>query len=196
MSTSEDVFHLYERNSLIYYDCKKQNKLDTCPDKSFGVCFCKYNCPIIPYNIGNENRKCSLSKKIYIAVGEECPICLENICSKQTAYLTHCGHSFHKKCLHDSYISYLLEYGEDDNENLPCPLCRKTINIDDFTNNIRYCSKRGSIDEIENFWITKQLSVPYICYSEGDCDKNHYLGMNKNCKKCKRYVKKGILSIT
>ena len=47
------------------------------------------------------------------------------------------------------------------------------------------------------YYLTKDktTSVPYICYLEGDndCDKNNYLGMNKNCKKCKRYVKKGIL---
>lgn len=41
--------------------------------------------------------------KCYINPQEDCSICLEKICNKSDAYLTNCGHAFHKSCLFKTY---------------------------------------------------------------------------------------------
>jgi hypothetical protein len=43
-------------------------------------------------------------------------------------------------------------------------------------------------DNLENFWLTKDFIIPEYC---DNIKNSHYLGMKKNCKKCKDYCKNG-----
>ena len=105
ISTAEDVFYLYERNSSWYYNCKKQLIFPICKSiysingNNNYECFCESNQIVKPITIGNQNVSCSLERKCYITPGKECPICFDKILRKSEAYLTGCGHAFHKKCI-------------------------------------------------------------------------------------------------
>ena len=69
MSTTEDVFWLYESNN---------NKNCSNSDKIF------QQLPVLHYTIGDQENKCDISRKTYIKIGDECPICLDPIQTKKT----------------------------------------------------------------------------------------------------------------
>lgn len=192
MTTLEDVFWLYERNSKIYLDCSNNNndndnQLDTCPSKIHNKCLCYLNYPVYPQVIGDQSLKCSFSRKTYIKFGEECSICLEKIIYKSNAFLSDCGHAFHKSCifkLFDSVKNNMYNKGTN------CALCRRRIMIyglDEIKNRYKYAP--GTLDELENFWLSITFNVPDLCYYGA----NHYLGFDKNCEKCINYRKTGLI---
>lgn len=173
MATAEDVFYLYERNSRHYYD--NENDIEYYEENKIN--------PVRPYTIGNQFVKCSLDRKIYIKPGEACPICFDNIEIKKNAYLTICGHSFHKKCIFDYY-----EHKRLDNpySQLRCPLCRFNNGHDLKSLEYRYhinVIKPNYCDDLENFWLNKDYKLLQICSK----NKKHFIGMNKNCQNCKKY---------
>ena len=45
----------------------------------------------------------NLTQKNYIRIGEECPICYDDIVNKKQAFLTECGHAFHYECIQNYY---------------------------------------------------------------------------------------------
>lgn len=49
--------------------------------------------------------------------GQECPICMETICTETGSHLTSCGHAFCGKC-----ILMYFHIG-----NVVCPICRETL---------------------------------------------------------------------
>jgi len=53
---------------------------------------------------------------------KECPICTENIENTGDGVTIHCGHSFHKKCIH----RWCKDKGE-----CTCPICRGKLNDGD-----------------------------------------------------------------
>jgi len=121
--------------------------------------------------------------KFYIRPGQECPICLEPIFTKSTAFLTPCGHGFHKKCIHQGFQTMWLTK----QAGIRCPLCRH-YHVGDY-NLDKYCiwsRKVNEIDKLENFWFSKDLQLGYPCVID-----NHYLGMKKNCHYCRKYQKTG-----
>ena len=164
MSTSEDIFWLYER--------------PTNYNKNM-----EYNC-VNPFTIGNQNIPCSFKRKTYIRPGEVCPICIDPILKKSEAYLTCCGHSFHKLCIFKCFESKSMnKYAS----NFKCPVCRKNQGMDMDDINYRYDAMSGSLDEVENFNIRNKYMRAEQCPS----NYNHYLGMNQNCSKCIKYRKTG-----
>jgi hypothetical protein len=164
MSTSEEVFALYEKNQL--FDTKKI---------------------IEPLTIGDPSIPCRFSVKTYIRPGEECAICLDKIQLKKDAYLTGCGHAFHRSCLFKTLES---KWREKLFRVLACPLCRCKLGIPEFLE--RYAIQDqdpNHLDIIENFWLTKDFLLPHFCsYTK---KKIHYLGMSRCCKQCKEYQEKG-----
>ena len=184
MATAEDIFYLYERNSTHYSNCSKNGKKDVCPTYNFDECFCCFSEPVNPITIGCSSVPCSLKRKCYIKQYEECPICMEKISRKCDAYLTSCGHSFHKQCIFKTAEEkWIKKYASQ----IRCPICRTSLGIDIHNINSRYNSIPGSLDDLENFWIRKDYIIPEIC----DTHWNHYLGLNKNCNTCLEYRKKG-----
>jgi hypothetical protein len=192
MSTDENVFYLYERNSSFYYDCKKQGNFEKCPNKFLNKCQCIYDQPVLPVSIGENDCRCHINKKCYIKPGEKCPICLEKILTKKNALLTPCGHSFHKTCIFEA-MEIIIPMLNGDSVN--CPICRSKLgwSLEDL--NIRYNAEPGSLDEIENFWWRDGLVPRSICQTN-KCVNDHYLGMNKNCENCLEYRKTGNIKIT
>lgn len=193
MSTAEDVFYLYERNSRIYYDCNYTNTIEECPDSWNNECYCYLKQDVKPFTIGDQREKCSLNRKCYIKHGDECPICFEPIMSKSKAFITSCGHHYHKKCilkyietkwLSSAYVSMAR-----------CPMCRHSLGHQELIQRYRssyydYNFKDDNgLDKLEDFWVTHEYRLPMFCSNE----YNHYLGMNNNCHICNIYRKKGEL---
>ena len=186
MSTAEDVFYLYERNLLCYTDCRKLDHRKCEVLEGDNDCYCHMDALVQPITIGNQYVPCSFKRKCYIKQGEECPICIEPIMNKTNAYLTCCGHSFHKLCIFKAFQQKNIDNVHD---KFNCPVCRTYLGTDMYEIFVRYNCKPGSLDFIENFLLTKEYIIPYIC-SRGE---DHYLGLNSNCISCKRYRKKGII---
>ena len=98
MSTTEDVYWLYERNKTTEYNgCVKLKK--ECLNLYDNKCYCIPTDIVLPTTIGCQDIKCRFKTKTYIKFNEECCICMESIIHKSNAHLTECGHAFHKKCL-------------------------------------------------------------------------------------------------
>ena len=190
MTTAEDVFWLYERNSKIYHNCKIADKIDTCPTYFNNTCFCFLEQSVYPFTIGNDEVPCNIKRKCYIKQGEECPICMEKILSKSNAYLSVCGHCFHKLCIFKCMeTKWVNSYAS----NFNCPMCRKNLGTEIHETNRRYNfystndKKYNYLDMLEDFWIQKDLSLGHIC----DKNYNHYLGMNTKCIRCKEFITTG-----
>lgn len=184
MATAEDVFALYERKSSYYHDCNKQDNMNECKNVWLNKCHCILNQVVKPFTIGNQDVKCSFSRKCYIKYGEECPICLNCINKKSEAFLTPCGHSFHKKCIFTSFKSKCLE---NYYKQFRCPICRGNIGLQIEEINERYKFNLSGLDDLENFWIKTDFIVPRICSQKW----NHYIGTRKECSGCIKYIETG-----
>ena len=172
MTTAEDAFYLYERNSRHY------------------TCYYNDEYPVNPFTIGDQDTPCELNIRCYIKQGTECPICYESIMTKSSAFITNCGHAYHKKCL-----SKYLEVKWLSSSHISvakCPLCRSSLGHPDFVQ--RYKSSyfslnynNNELDKLEDFWISHEFILPSFCSNKYD----HYLGCDKNCFICQNYIKTG-----
>lgn len=191
MSTAEDVFYLYERNSRYYHDCVQQNNIENCVDCDNNECYCHFKQEVKPFTIGDQDTPCDVKIKCYIKPGEECPICYEEIMTKSSAFITNCGHPFHKKCLSKYIESKSLSISYTSTSR--CPMCRCCLGDPDFIQRYRasyffYNYKNDNeLDKLEDFWISKDYRLPSFCSNRYD----HYLGCNKYCLLCKNYVETG-----
>ena len=183
MATAEDVFYLYERNSTYYHRCKKMSE---CPDNWLNECYCYTKQEVLPLAIGNQTIPCSIKRKCYIRPGEECPICLENIFRKSDAYITCCGHSFHKTCI---FKSMETQWRHKYASNFKCPMCRTNLGTDIHELSLRYKFTPNNLDNLENFWLTKHLMLAQTCGNNYD----HEIGMKIDCFICSKYREKGEL---
>lgn len=178
MSTAEDVFHLYERNSRHYYDNLEEDS--------------EIIQNVLPLTIGEQDVPCNFKIKCYVKPGEECPICYEEVKTKSTAYITNCGHTYHKKCIFDYLQSKWLSTKYTSVAR--CPMCRCSLGHPEFVQRYRssyfsytYSDDNG-LDKLEDFWLSNEYKMPNFCSNGYD----HYLGMDKECEFCKTYREKGI----
>jgi hypothetical protein len=155
----DDVFHLYEQNKSLEDDL------------------------VLPIMIGEQDTKCRLGVRTYIKVGEECSVCLEPMYHKTDAFLTGCGHAFHKKCLSSVFKA---KWEVKPLSTLKCPLCRCGLGCPELFVRYSYESE-NPLDKLENFWITKDCLNPDLCLKG-----NHYLGMKKSCQTCLHYRATGL----
>ena len=86
MTTTDDIFWLYERDKRAYCYCN--NKQDYIPGSNVCNNYCFENIPVSSLTIGDTEIPCNINRKSYIKQGEECSICLENVMTKNTAYLS------------------------------------------------------------------------------------------------------------
>lgn len=194
------VWWVYERNSNYYHICKD---ISNCPNTfQRNLCYCHRHALVKPIIIGECGFWCDdkigLNHKSYIKWGEICPICTDPIIYKRNAWITPCGHGFHRNCLVDNHRyrqinKMTIEY----TNSIPCPMCREgliecCIGLADIN---RYGdefeddeddNKKNLLDRLEDFWLNIDRSYYYLCY---DCDKG--LGMNNSCKTCVNYQKTG-----
>jgi hypothetical protein len=176
MTTAEDVFYLYERNSR-YYNNNLENETST------------QN--VLPLTIGDQETPCDFKVKCYIRPGEECPICFDNINNKSSAFITYCGHNYHKKCMFNYLKSKWLS--SKYTSVARCPLCRCSVGHPEFLQ--RYKSSyfsynyydNNELDKLEDFWLSCEYKLPNFCSNGYD----HYLGMCKNCFNCENYRENG-----
>ena len=182
--TAEDVFYLYERNSNYYYDCFQQGQIEKCVTKYNNECYCSYEKQIVfPTTIGDQQTKCDFNRKTYIKFGDECPICIEPITTKVSAFLTPCGHGFHKKCIFDAFeAKWKTKWASQ----FKCPMCRSRLGQIDIENRYNNSINNG-LDELENFWTNKDYRYCYPCAN----GYNHNEGMDKNCNRCVNYRNNG-----
>jgi hypothetical protein len=193
MSTLEDVFYLYERNSRFYYNCSKPkcNECNECNE-----CFCHLNQEVKPFTIGDQDTPCDLKVKCYIKPGEECPICYDKIMTKSSAFITNCGHNYHKICL----FKYIKCKWESSNylSTARCPMCRSSLGHPDFIQRYRssyfnyHYKDDNQLDKLEDFWLSYEYKFPEFCSNKFD----HYLGFDDECYNCKDYREKGLEIIT
>jgi hypothetical protein len=173
MATIEDILNPIERDAWFYVDINGEDA-DYYYEKEVPI-------DVYPYNICNDDRIYKkkgtyriLKIKNYIKFGEECSICYEPIYSKPNAFLTDCGHCFHKTCVSKWFISTCL--------NGCCPICRQDMGLFDFQ---RYASTKG-LDGLEEFELNKDIRLPEYCggYDDGNL---HIMGIAKNCPDCMRW---------
>jgi hypothetical protein len=114
---------------------------------------------------------------------DECPICMEPILRKSDAYLTSCGHGFHKKCIFHAFQTKM----EDNCFALfQCPMCRSKMGDVCIQGKYNVNSNEYNIlDELENYWSKKDFTMCILC--DNECD--HYQGMKSDCELCIRYRK-------
>lgn len=181
MPTLEDIFFLYERNSRYYHDCNHK--------KCKTICYCYLKQEVRPFTIGDQNIPCKLKIKCYIIPGDICPICSESIMMKSSAFITDCGHHFHKKC-----IFKYIEFKWLSTSIFSCPICRCSLCYPLIVQRYRdsyfsdYRSKNeNELDKLEEFWISQEYKLPRLCSSE----YKHYLGCDKSCLICKYYIETG-----
>ena len=194
------IWWLHERTSRDYYTCKD---LTTCPSKVIEddgkeECNCHYKQVVVPQDIGEWWQPVKLEGRSYIPIGAKCPICLSSIIHKRDAWITHCGHSFHRNCLMKSYEIYMNNPKIEKYTNvMPCPCCRSDLPTCCCGYNLgRYHSiygeRRNELDYLENFELLSDMIIPIECYK---CSKKHkcakYIGMSNDCKECKEYQEKG-----
>jgi hypothetical protein len=188
MTTVEDIYSLYERNLTIYSDCTRANKIETCPSQWLNKCYCSSKVPVCPKIIGNSEVQCNIKRKCYIKPGEECPICLEPILTKESGYLTCCGHAFHKKCVFKIVES---KWFQSFPCTIHCPMCRKYLGGEIYEMTKRYNvfneTRVNYLDRIEDFWLCKDFYLIVPCSNGYD----HAVGMKKGCSQCKKYIETG-----
>lgn len=191
-ATAEDVFYLYERNKSHYDNCNLAKRC--CPSEESNMdCYCQIAYEsVLPITIGDQTVPCNFKRKVYVKPGEECSICLEPVMTKQTAYLTPCGHSFHKICMFNALAAVAKN-----NRNFKCPNCRANIGYPDI-----YCrytagfkARDGGIyaakhflDTLEEFWLAKEFTMIQMC----ETNYKHSLGLDSNCRCCLRYRVSGM----
>jgi len=191
MSTAEDVFYLYERNSRHYHNCSQNDNLDNCNDSFDNECFCHLKQNVFPLTIGDQNIPCDINIRCYIRPGETCPICYEEIITKSSACITNCGHGFHKKCLFKCIETKWLSTRYTCTAR--CPMCRCSLGHPEFVQRYRasyfsYNYKNSNeLDKLEDFWLSHEYKLPEFCNN----GYNHYLGFNNRCFICKAYKEKG-----
>jgi len=185
MATCEDVFWVYDKyKSMEFHQCKN---IDCCPTAFKNKCQCPLEQPVIPRTIGgNDIPSPNYKVKCYINPGQECPICLTPIARKCNAYLTACGHAFHKNCI---FKAFETKMNQAYYANYKCPICRQCLGLDIEYIDERYNSKPGSLDELENFWYKFPNICPVLCNNGINCDENeyHHLGTDNVCAKCLKY---------
>lgn len=160
MSTIEDIFWLYENVNN------------------------RFSSPIISISIGDIDSIPKYNRLSYIRPGHTCPICLDDITHKTNAYITSCGHGFHKSCIVSSYITTMTK---NIYSTYKCPMCRANIGTAIEYINERYSTTSG-LDILENFWYKQSYMVPIFC--DNKCKQDdiyHYLGLNSKCEKCIQY---------
>jgi hypothetical protein len=196
MTTVEDVFYLYERNSNYYYNCNMRKEINKCPFKlQENICFCESNQVVLPFTIGDQCVSCNLNRKCYIKQGDECPICLEKIMNKIDAFITNCGHSFHKKCL-NKYMN-IKWLSNKWTSVVRCPICRCSLGYPIFEQRYRssyydFISRNNNeLDKLEDFWLSFEYKTPHFCNN----DYTHYLGTKKNCRTCKTFRENGDICV-
>lgn len=191
MSTAEDVFYLYERNSRYYHDCSQNGNLDTCKDCWSNECYCHLKQDVFPFTIGDQYVPCSIKVRCYIRPGDACPICCDPILTKSSAFITGCGHHYHKKCL----FKYMETKWNSTRYLSPirCPMCRCCLGHPELVQRYRASyfginyKNDNEIDKLEDFWISCEYKLPSFCSNGYD----HYLGISKDCFCCKEYREKG-----
>ena len=190
MTTAEDAFSLYERNAAsIYHNCARLNRLETCPIQWEGKCLCQFNVPVFSRTIGNAEVPCDMKRRCYVKPGQECPICFESILTKTSAYLTCCGHAFHKKCIFELVESKWLQSYPC---TIHCPLCRTYLGSEIYEMTKRYNvfvqeKPMNYLDRLEEFWIGKDFELIVPCSDGFD----HAAVMKKGCSQFKKYIKTG-----
>ncbi len=150
-------------------------------------------------------RKLKNKKTTHIKPGDECSICLEGIVTPANAYITGCGHVFHKTCL--------CRHVQVPTMQATCTMCRRGLELlyepyyqryaaaSDNTADLSVSTaidtsasapeeKENYLDKLEDFWQGIHIICPDVCSYGYD----HYLGMQqKRCHGCKWYCETGEL---
>lgn len=138
--------------------------------------------PVKPIHIGHyfPQIPITMNGRYYIVPGHECPICMDPIIRKSDAFLTACGHAFHKICIFNAYTQKMFE---NNYTNFTCPICRSKLGNDIEYINERYRENNGNgLDILENFWIKQPFILPTLCPFKQAIESHHHpIGLNSTC---------------
>jgi Ring finger domain len=173
----DTVWYVWDRNYYYYNKASDENLEENSNRQAVYPCIigdCGFSKP-------------TLSKKCYIGFGELCSICIEPIIYRKTAWLTSCGHTFHRNCLKELYYYDKQHIVNKYTNEIPCPNCREGLveccmGIYCFE---RYSDENG-LDRLENNYEQIEKQLYQICWK---CSRA--VGMNKNCNNCLNYRKIG-----
>jgi hypothetical protein len=126
----------------------------------------------------------NLRVKQYIRWGEECPICMDPITTKKNAYLTECGHAYHKTCM--SHMMHHDYHTDNLNETRRCGLCavcRQCIDSDctdfwDYTGSYMWDKTGNGLDLLHHFEENAHVTNLELCDIGTDI---HYRWLKQGC---------------
>ncbi len=186
--TDDNILWKYDR-LYPYHTCKD---ITMCQTRDWGgvwhpvkgfveelECFCHRECVLHRHQIADIWVPPFPEIRQYIRIGEECPICYEGIFTQTNAFLTLCGHAFHRLCLMQSHQTASLELGRD---LFLCPLCRED-QPGIFGEPLRFKDKMANYEMYSEFYFANECS-------DLDFDTN-LVGMNSKCKSCLKYRETG-----
>ena len=146
----------------------------------------KYKDILIKSFARTDHKKCfNLLNKSYIKINDKCMICISSVSSINNAYLTECGHTFHKSCLSNYF--HFLKFKKPHKLILNCPLCRSNLGSPEliFTPFYNCFSNINYLDLLENISSQNFNELIHICSSQRHY--SHYLGCLSNCEICRNY---------
>lgn len=149
----------------------------------FHTSFCRNDTCVTRHN-HNFN---AFHNKTYVKYDDKCSICVDCIGPAHKAFITECGHIFHRTCLSEYFHFLKLNKHK---LCLICPICRANLGSPEFFG-LRYYSDLSTdykgLDLLENYSNPNNFNdMVHICNSNHI--RPHYLGINTNCMKCKLYI--------
>lgn len=185
-----NIWSLHQRNGSYYYNCfnhgnkecrritHKDDEVEEEIADDSGYCMCHSNQAWAPLEIGFKYFRPTLACKTYIRPGEECAICTEPVLYRSDAYLTLCGHSFHRSCT-ANWVDKCTDIQPG------CPLCRDIIPCGEQESTCVSNAASTGLDRLEDFWWNIHTRSVQLCSSSRD--PQHPLGTNKYCVGCVVY---------
>lgn len=178
--TLDNILHPFEDDKFICND--NDDILITINRK---ICFAEDAHNMYTYEYTKKSLYDNMKIKHYIKIGDICSICLEEIWSDRTAFLTDCGHGFHASCINKHFYM---------NKSARCPMCRSDTMDAELELKNKY--NTGSyLDKLDDFWMNIDMMFPEKCYDfgyhHGYSNNYHDKGMNDDCEICLMYRIRG-----
>ena len=125
----------------------------------------------------------NLKVKHYIKIGDNCPICFDEINHRKNAFLTDCGHSFHYSCIMKyEYSTYFTTNG------IMCPVCRQDMgNYSDMKDLYPY--SKNEFDKLSDFENNLKTKIPKMCFDFLNFRFNNHFHLTQfnSCMYCRLY---------
>ena len=132
MTTTDDIFWIYERNSYIYSVCEETKNDKTCKndyheDSNCKECFCHSEAIVHPITIGDIWTPCRMNKKSYIKIYHSLFLRKPNICMNFFHISKIC-----RLLLSFSNIVWCILFLQENNINFITPIINISLNLGNY----------------------------------------------------------------